>query len=378
MKSYVIISGFNIHDNNRGTAALSYGSVSFLAEHQNLKKDDIIMVPHAVKKWWKYGDIQDIVECKNGVFTITHFHYFYLEAKLLMMLGVVLPFTRFGKMMRNLKYVAAINGGDGFSDIYGTSSFRGRLKETLFAIKLGKEVVQLPQTIGPFTNSANYNLAKDILRYSSKVYIRDDRFADELANMQVEYSLVNDLSSFMMPQPFDIEIKNNAIGLNISGLTYSNKFRDLSGQFDHYPALCYKIVEYFQKIYKPIYLISHTYNYTAPISNQDDMVSARDFYSCLKNKEGVYLIDRDLTSPQTKFVISQMSFFIGTRMHANFAAIFTKVPVFGLAYSYKFEGAFNRNGIYGQTAMINNISIEDINDIVKKISTIYENTIAKK
>ena len=195
MKSYVIISGFNIHDNNRGTAALSYGSVSFLAEHQNLKKDDIIMVPHAVKKCWKYKDIQDIVECKNGTFTITHFHYFFLEAKLLMMFGVVLPFTRFGKMMRNLKYVAAINGGDGFSDIYGTSSFRGRLKETLFAIKLGKEVVQLPQTIGPFTDSANYNLAKDILRYSSKVYIRDDCFTDELGNMEVEYSLVNDLSA---------------------------------------------------------------------------------------------------------------------------------------------------------------------------------------
>ena len=53
--------------------------------------------PHAVKKCWKYKDIQDIVECKNGTFTITHFHYFFLEAKLLMMFGVVLPFTRFGK-----------------------------------------------------------------------------------------------------------------------------------------------------------------------------------------------------------------------------------------------------------------------------------------
>lgn len=377
MNNYVIISGFNIHDSNRGTAALSYGSVSFLAEYQNLRKDDIIVVPHSVKKWWKYKDIQDIVECKNGTFTITHFHYFFLEAKLLMMFGVVLPFTRFGKIMCNLKYVAAINGGDGFSDIYGTSSFQGRLKETLFAIKLGKEVVQLPQTIGPFTDSANYNLAKDILRYSSKVYIRDDCFTDELGNMEVEYSLVNDLSAFMMPQPFDIEIEKNAIGLNISGLTYSNKFGDLSGQFDHYPALCYKIIEYFQNIDKPVYLISHTYNYTNPISNQDDMVSTREFYSRLKNKESVYLIDRDLTSPQTKYVISQMSFFIGTRMHANFAAIFTKVPVFGLAYSYKFEGAFNRNGIYGQTAMINNISIEDIGDIVKKISTTYERSIVK-
>lgn len=29
MSKYILISGFNIHDNNRGTAALSYGSLFF-------------------------------------------------------------------------------------------------------------------------------------------------------------------------------------------------------------------------------------------------------------------------------------------------------------------------------------------------------------
>lgn len=68
-------------------------------------------------------------------------------------------------------------------------------------------------------------------------------------------------------------------------------------------------------------------------------------------------LDEDLTSPKVKYVISQMSFFIGTRMHANFAAIYTDVPVFGLAYSFKFDGAFTANGLDGkkQTAKINNL-----------------------
>ena len=68
-----------------------------------------------------------------------------------------------------------------------------------------------------------------------------------------------------------------------------------------------------------------------------------------------------------------MAFFIGTRMHANFAAIYSGVPVFGLAYSYKFEGAFNANGLDGknQTAMINNIKIEDIDEIIKQIENAY-------
>ena len=68
-----------------------------------------------------------------------------------------------------------------------------------------------------------------------------------------------------------------------------------------------------------------------------------------------------------------MSFFIGTRMHANFAAIYTNVPLFGLAYSYKFEGAFNANGLDGtkQTVMINNIKESDIDSIIQKIDNVY-------
>ena len=68
-----------------------------------------------------------------------------------------------------------------------------------------------------------------------------------------------------------------------------------------------------------------------------------------------------------------MSFFIGTRMHANFAAIYTNVPLFGLAYSYKFEGAFNANGLDGakQTVMINNIKESDIDGIIQKIDNVY-------
>ena len=68
-----------------------------------------------------------------------------------------------------------------------------------------------------------------------------------------------------------------------------------------------------------------------------------------------------------------MSFFIGTRMHANFAAIYTNTPVFGLSYSYKFIGAFNANGLNGaeQTASINNMTKEDIETVLSKIDKCY-------
>lgn len=109
-----------------------------------------------------------------------------------------------------------------------------------------------------------------------------------------------------------------------------------------------------------------------PETFNDDMESSKEFYNSLENKNNVYLVDKDLISPQLKYLISQMDFFIGTRMHANFAAIFTGTPVFGLAYSYKFKGAFENNGIYNRTIDINNLKESQIDYALGTILKAYE------
>lgn len=89
-------------------------------------------------------------------------------------------------------------------------------------------------------------------------------------------------------------------------------------------------------------------------------------------------MNKDLRSPQIKYIISKMSFFIGTRMHANFAAIYTNVPVFGLAYSFKYAGAFEANGLSAkQTYMINNISEDDIPKVIDEIVLFYNKVKSK-
>lgn len=372
---YIVISGFDIHDNNRGTQALGYGSISFLIMRYGLTPDTKILSLRFIKNPFKRKNRVnriDKVKIDEKEFNVKTLNVFFLEKLLLEKCHLTLPFTLFGKAIRNMEYVAAINGGDGFSDIYGTQTFHWRLPETLMAIKAGIPTIQLPQTLGPFEKRENYDLAKYILQAAKDVYVRDDRFVDELKKMGVEYELTNDLSYFMQPEPFDIDIKEGAVGINVSGLAYSNHFRIMAGQFENYHYLCEKIVRHFQDINRPVYLIAHSYDYKNIEQDNDDMEAARTFYSKLENKKGVYLIDKDLTSPQTKYVISKMAFFIGTRMHANFAAIFTKVPVFGLAYSYKFKGAFENNGIFGQTAMINNISKQQADKIVNQIALVFK------
>lgn len=381
-RKYVLISGFNIHDNNRGTAALSYGAISFLKEKNLLDDKQILVNFRRIKNFFKprnRGCIQEIVSTAEGNWTHITFNVFFLEVALYMRLGFLLPFTSFGKTMRQISLVAAINGGDGFSDIYSTKTFLGRLHDIGYAMRKGIPVIILPQTLGPFSDEGNLLVARRILKYANMIYVRDDKFTEELRKMNVKYELTKDLSAFMKPQPWDISIPKNSIGINVSGLAYSNTFRTLSGQFEQYPNLINELISHFQQKGVIVYLIPHSYNYSNPEPSNDDIVACREAYNRLDDKQNVVFLDDDLTSPKVKYVISLMSFFIGTRMHANFAAIYTGVPVFGLAYSFKFEGAFTANGLDGskQTAKINNLLKREIPAVIEKIESVYQSVISK-
>ena len=379
MKKYIDISGLNLHDSNRGTAALSYGAIPFLEAKGYLRDGQELILFHRYKKFWKHSNIKVLheelqINGKTYKRTIVPIHD--IEYLLVQKLGIILPFTLFGRFVREVELEAAIYGGDGFSDIYGTSSFMGRMNQTWILRRANVPLMFLPQTIGPFKEKRNYDVAAKLLRYAREIYVRDDKFAPELKKLGLKYTQTSDLSSFMMPEPWDIEIKHNAVGLNVSGLAYCNSFHKLKGQFNAYPELIERIICHFRTKGCTIYLIPHSYNYNKPIAD-DDMLACREVYRKLKDKSNVVLIDRNLISPQIKYLISKMTFFIGTRMHANFAAIYTGVPVFGMAYSYKFEGAFNAGGLNGkeQTAMINNLRSEDIDDYIAKIERFYSKII---
>lgn len=373
----ILISDFCLTARNRGTAALGYGAISFLRQKGYLTEEDFIL-SYSVG-WHLFRP--NVIEEKDVQGHLTRFKHVYVsvfEYGFYSKFGITFGFLPFGRMLRSLKCVAAINGGDGFSDIYGKYLFNSRNPYSYLAMKVGVPLIFLPQTIGPFKDESIKAEAVSILRYAKEIYVRDTQYTKELDSLGIKYELTNDLSAFMQPEPWNIDIKPYSIGINVSGLAYSNKFLDLAGQFEAYPELMDRLICHFRDKGKTVYIIPHAYGYYDPEENNDDMIACREAYQRLADKTNVILIDGDYISPQIKYVISKMSFFIGTRMHANFAAIFTKVPVFGMAYSLKFAGAFETNGIYNRVAMINNIKKEDIDGIIAQIDRAYSEDVIGK
>lgn len=378
-KKYVIISDFNLKSNNRGTAALGYGAISFLLQNNYIEEGYEIIKYNFYRNPFHRFPKEEVKEFEiEGRIWKQHTLYISAFEKLLYRRKIHFFNTPFKKTIRKVKLVAALNGGDGLTDLYGDILLNSRLPEINLAIELNIPFIIMPQTIGPFLNEVNKDRIITLLKRADRIYVRDENFIDELKKHNLTYVKTKDLSYFMKPQPFEIEIKKPCVGINVSGLAYSNKFGNLAGQFDNYPQIIIELIKRFQERNYNIYIIPHSYNVNKPEINNDDMESSKLFYDSLYNKKGVYFVERDLISPQLKYLISQMDFFVGTRMHANFAAIFTNTPAFGLAYSYKFKSAFENNGIFNRTIDINNVSSCDVNKVVETIENAFVEDVLKK
>ena len=137
--------------------------------------------------------------------------------------------SKFKRTIKNLKLVAALNGGDGLTDIYGEKLLSSRLPEMNLAMELDIPFIVMPQTIGPFIEDFQKQRIINILRKAKKIYIRDKNFVEELEKNNLTYIEENDLSYYMQPIPFPIDIPKPCVGINVSGLTYSNRFGNLIG-----------------------------------------------------------------------------------------------------------------------------------------------------
>lgn len=206
-----------------------------------------------------------------------------IEKKIILKYGIIFPFTPFGRYVKKVKFEAADYGGDGFSDIYGDKDFLNRMNQTWMLWRANVPLIMLPQTVGPFEKKDNYELAVKIMRYAKEIYVRDGKFISEFQKLGLKYTQTKDISSYMQPEPWNIEIKNNSIGLNVSGLAYCNTFNGLEGQFDVYPELIDRIINHYRDKGFTVYLIPHSYTYSKPDDN-DDMVACRQAYERLYEK----------------------------------------------------------------------------------------------
>ncbi|MBN2106593.1 MAG: polysaccharide pyruvyl transferase family protein [Deltaproteobacteria bacterium] len=274
----------------------------------------------------------------------------------------IIETNEFLQTMHAADFVGDIRGGDSFSDIYGLRRFLIGLMPAIIAILLGKKLVLLPQTYGPYNSAAARLLARFIIARSFYACSRDRQgvtFLTDTSNSPRRRPRVvfcPDVAFLLDSiQPPAAEIQpplpswqaSPVIGININGLMYnggytrSNMFRL---QFDYKVFAAHLVQACLEQTDAHILLVPHAFGLSGNVNSDPD--ATRDLLSTVPEtrKNRIHLLMQQHNQSEMKGLIGMCDFFIGSRMHACIAALSQGIPTVAIAYSHKFFGVFDSIG----------------------------------
>ena len=285
--------------------------------------------------------------------------------------------------------VVDITGGDSFSDIYGLGRFVRGLLHKILVLQLGKKLVLLPQTYGPFKRKITREAARYVLKRSSIIYSRDRQSMKYVRGLLKNHNLNGNLRfvpdvgfvlngarpKHLNTKPLFGGLKKESIlvGLNVSGLLFNGGYtrNNMFGLQMNYRELVYKIIDLLlQNERIVIILIPHVYP-PKGYEVESDLAASRQVFQGVNDSSmgRVYLVDEEYDHNEIKYIIGMCNFFIGSRMHSCIAAMSQCIPAVGLAYSKKFEGVFESIGMADCVADAHNCDEEEL---LEKIGSVIE------
>lgn len=318
----LILLGLDFHSENLGCQALGYSFLEIL---------DQIAVNNQVKF--------QILSVNYNLFELKREHYEISTLKI--RLKSTSFFKTYWNALANADYVIDFTGGDSFTDIYGMSRF---LKETMLkqmALFRKCQFVMGPQTIGPFENPIAIRKAKQVLRKSMRVYVRDEiskKYASE--KLGCRPILTTDIA-FLLPKSdinFSDKREKMCVGLNVSALMWHGGYtKNAFGLTFNYQVYCETIIEKMLAQGMEIHLIAHVITKEHGM-NEDDYAVAEE----LKRRHPELIVAPKFQTPmEAKGYIANMDVFIGSRMHATIGAFSSGIPTIAVAYSRKFQGLYH-------------------------------------
>lgn len=353
----------NPYSENLGVAALAY-SIVFILEKVS-KETGVVFkyffLGNKAKKidFLKIGDKQ--VKVRN-------YPYSFSSTKLKSWFKFFLKYPLGIFNIIKFKVVVDIGAGDSFSDTYGILRFKyiNAIKKNL--ILLGKKLILLPQTIGPFNCIEVKQEATISINKAHLVTTRDKQSYDYVKQLLPNKTIFELIDvAFFLPYKIDQQVSSKIrVGINVSGLLWNGGYTR-NNQFNlksDYQDIIHNTIQHFlRNIDVEVVLIAHVLGFLEKDYDniENDLKVCDDLHKTYPKTKIAPVFS---TPIEAKSYISGFDFFTGSRMHACIAAFSTGVPVFPLAYSRKFNGLFGDTLNYKYFGDLVNSSADDIlNDL---------------
>lgn len=393
----ICLIGASFSTNNLGVSALSEGAIlSILHSHPNA---ELILLDYG-KKSKKIVLVNDEgkieisqinmrfskrVLTKNHVVRLICTTLFYRLFKFQFIKKELIDKNIVLSTIYHADFLVSIAGGDSFSDIYGIKRFLYMSLPQFLIICMKKELILLPQTIGPFDNYFVRCFASYILTHASMVYSREKNGLIEMQNLlgsrfnadkfkfsyDVGFIIKPSRPKFLENYPYLLELTeiSNLYGVNISGLLYMGGYNrnNMFNLRTDYKVLVDEIIGFFlHREDSKILLIPH--NFGMLRNSESDFIACKKIYESKisYSKDRLYMIPEPCNQNEIKYFIGMCDFFVGARMHACIAALSQNVPAISIAYSKKFKGVMQSIGMESLVADPREADKETILNMIEK------------
>lgn len=240
--------------------------------------------------------------------------------------------------------------GDMLTEDYGALVGASHLHPLFLAWSTRTPFVVLAQSIGPFERLRP--TARWIFNRAELVTAREETTADLLESYGWRRpDVTGDMAYLLEPStlpPSDAEFTSSLrIGLSVSQLITSKYSDDDDDLIELLGQVIHRVAERHDA---SVYVVAHV---TGPTPTKDDRIPGRR--AAEKIGPRARCIEDDLDPSEIKALIGTCDVFVGSRMHANIAALTQAVPTLAISYSHKFSGIMKQ---FGQGDLV--IEIEDL------------------
>jgi polysaccharide pyruvyl transferase WcaK-like protein len=392
----IAVLGASLETGNMGVAALATGTIKcILSQYPSAR---ISLLDYA-----RRASVHTLeVEGKDVHIPLVNLRFskrFYLanNIALLILFSLASKLIPFGGVRRQLLCLnatlremletdlfASIAGGDSFSDIYGIGRLLYVALPQILVLVLGKTLLLLPQTIGPFSSRFSRVLARYILNRASAIYSRDLAGVDTARHLITKPRVQRVVGfcydvGFVVPPSCPESLNTEGVflqtrddsllvGVNVSGLLFMGGYsrNNMFGLQLSYPKLVHSLLDFLITVQNArVLLVPHVFGESG---ESDVAVSRRLFQELAPRYPGkLGWVAGEYGLGEIKYIIGRCDAFVGSRMHACIAAVSQCVPAVSVAYSDKFVGVMDTIGAGAIVADARKMREEEVIQIVHRM-----------
>ena len=268
--------------------------------------------------------------------------------------------------------------GDMLTEDYGPHVAYSHFLPILIAQAMQTPYMICAQSIGPFKYTRA--VARRVLGGAALITAREEITRHYLYKLGISEGkvvttadmafLLKSASDHIIDSTFRQE-RINSDGKSILGISLSNlahnhyRKRNPKAAGTEFTSMFAGILDTIASQYN--YQIVFVPHVTGPRPSADDRIFAERISRLMHTSATV--IQGDYTPDILKGIISQFDLYMGTRMHANIAALTSGIPTLAIAYSHKTDGIMQ---LFDQSEFVCDIATLDANELLDRFKSLYD------